>query len=269
MALEISHLVTNGCSFTYCQGLYDPPTEGWPRLLAEKLGVPVVNIAAPGSSNDGIHRRTYDYFYKNLSTGSKPLFIVAMSQTTRREEYVIENEHGLFQDYQNISAHDKLVLSKEIYRNMDDMGICFMEVRKLMQWQSIINLFQSNNTPYLTTDYIPTVPNGSNDSVNDYVRKNHSGLNYSIKTNPNTLINFNSITREYPKALDNGHDGKEAQIVLSEYIYKQLIRRYGEIKRIDSDFISLKTYRSQPKPVFERNQWYLYETGKPRHYGLD
>lgn len=267
MALEISHLVTNGCSFTYCQGLYDPPTEGWPRLLAEKLGVPVVNIASPGSSNEGIYRRTYDYFYKNLPTGSKPLFIIAMSQNTRREEYFADSEYGLFQDYRNICVNDSIVLSKEIYKNMDDMGICFMEVRKLMQWQSIINLFESNNTPYITSDYIPDT--SKDDFINTYVRKNHPGLNHSIRSNPNTLKNFVDITRKYPKALDKGHDGPEAQIVLADYIYNQLIKRYGEIKPITSDFVTLKTYRSQPKPYFVRNQWYLYETGQPRHYGLD
>ena len=63
--LEISHLVVNGCSFTYCQGLESPNTQGWPALLAKKLNVPVVNLAAPGSSNDGIYRRTYDYFYND------------------------------------------------------------------------------------------------------------------------------------------------------------------------------------------------------------
>jgi len=267
MALEISHLVTNGCSFTYCQGLYDPPTEGWPRLLANKLGVPVVNIAAPGSSNDGIYRRTYEYFYKNLPTGSKPLFVVAMSQNTRREEYLIENEYGIYQDYSNICVHDKLTLSKEIYRNMDDMGICFMEVKKLIQWQSIINLFESTNTPYVTSDYIPDT--STDDFVGKYIRKNHPGLHHSIRTNPNTLKNFVFVTRDYPKALDNGHDGPEAQVVLADYIYNQLIRRHGEIKPIDNDFVSLKTYNPQPKPLMIRNQWYLYETGKPRHYGLD
>lgn len=267
MALEISHLVTNGCSFTYCQGLYDPPTEGWPRLLAEKLGVPVVNIATPGSSNDGIHRRTYDYFYKNLPNRSKPLFVVAMSQNTRREEYLIENQYGMYQDYSNICVHDNLALSKEIYRNMDQLGVCFMQVKKLIQWQSIINLFESTNTTYVTSDYIPDTSH--NDVINKYINTHYSELNYSVRSNPNTLKNFVDITKNYPKALDNGHDGKEAQVVLAEYIYNQLIKRYGEIKIIDGDFLSLKTYRSQPKQLFEINQWYLYETGKPRHYGLD
>ena len=39
---DITHLVVNGCSWTYCQGLDDPKTQGWPALLAKKLGVEVL-----------------------------------------------------------------------------------------------------------------------------------------------------------------------------------------------------------------------------------
>ncbi len=267
MSLEISHLVTNGCSFTYCQGLYDPPTEGWPRLLADKLGVPVVNIATPGSSNEGIHRRTYDYFYKNLPTNSKPFFVVAMSQNTRREEYLTENEFGPVQDYINICVHDNIALSKEIYRHMDDHGVCMMEFKKLLNWQSIINLFESNNVPYLTSDYIPDY-NGKPD-VHEFIKRNHPELNYCIRTNPNTLKDFDRITNSYPKALDNGHHGPESQIALADYIYNQIIKRHGEIIPIESDYVSLKTFRTQFYRLFERNQWYQYEVGLPRRYGLN
>lgn len=268
MALEISHLVVNGCSFTYCQGLYDPPTEGWPRLLADKLGVPVVNLAAPGSSNDGIHRRTYDYFYKNLSNHSKPFYIMAMSQNTRREEYVIYRDHKMLRDYTNISSNDRETLSKEIFKNMDDKGIALMEFQKLMKWRSLINLFEAHNVPFFTSDYFPNFTEGT--FVQDYIKKNYLALYMSIHTHPNTLKCFTQITRPYPKALDNGHDGKEAQVVLADYIYNQIIKRYKEIKPVDSEFLSLKNFKTQNFPQFEdQNRWYRYEMGLPRKYGLD
>jgi hypothetical protein len=266
MALEISHLVVNGCSFTYCQALYDPPTEGWPKLLADKLGVPVVNLAIPGSSNEGVHRRTYDYFYKNLPNKSKPFFVIAMTQLSRREEYLVENHMGILRDFSIISANDKIPLAKEIYRNMDDKGYCIMQFKKLMQWQSLINLFESHNVPYLTSDYMPDTTG----MTKPFIMENYSELYHQVYSNPKRLMDFIEITRKYPKALDHGHDGKEAQVALADYIYKQLVRRYGEIIPVKSDFLSLKNFRTQHKQYFEtRNQWYMYEMGIERFYGLN
>lgn len=267
MALEISHLVVNGCSFTYCQGLYDPPNEGWPRLLANKLGVPVVNLAIPGSSNDGVHRRTYDYYYKNLSTGSKPFYIIAMTMNIRTEAYVTIGQHEeKVYDYVNLSAIDDLELSKAFYYHMDKKGIWYSQGRKLRYWSSLINLFDSNKTPYLTGDYMPT----TDGDIDNFVKKEYPELDNFIRTHPNTLRDFCNITAGYPKALDNGHDGPEAQVALADFIYSQLIRRYGEVKPIKTDYLSLKNFRTCHEGFFDnRNQWYLHEIGKPYHYGLN
>lgn len=266
MALEISHLVVNGCSFTYCQGLYDPPNEGWPRLLANKLGVPVVNLAVPGSSNDGIHRRTYDYYYKNLPTGSKPFFVIAMSMNIRTEAYVTDDSYEKVNDYVNLAATDHLAISKAFYSHMDEKGICYSQGRKLRYWASLLNLFDSTNTPYLSTDYMPD----RSQSTQDFVRKEYHTLDNFIKTHPNTLRNFCEITANYPRALDNGHDGPEAQVVLADYVYNQLIKRYGEVKPITAPYISLKNFQTQQTRLFsQRNQWFLQELGKKYYYGLD
>lgn len=84
--IEISHLVVNGCSLTYCQELEDPKAQGWPALLAKKLGVPVVNLAYCGSGNDGIARRSMEYFYKDKKFNNKPFYIHAWSYLARRED---------------------------------------------------------------------------------------------------------------------------------------------------------------------------------------
>jgi hypothetical protein len=65
--LKITHVVTIGCSWTYCQGLDSPSTQGWPALVAKKLNVPLVNLAVPGVGNDFIHRVSHEYIYKNYS----------------------------------------------------------------------------------------------------------------------------------------------------------------------------------------------------------
>jgi hypothetical protein len=84
--ITISHLVVNGCSLTYGEGLEDPSTQAWPALLAKKLNVPVVNIAMGGTGNHRIYRKTVDYFFKD--TDSNPFYIIGMSSCTRIEQYI-------------------------------------------------------------------------------------------------------------------------------------------------------------------------------------
>ena len=269
MTTEITHLVTLGCSFTYCQALYDPPNEGWPKLVADKLGVPIVNLGVRGLGNDGIHRRAYEYFYKNSHTNSKPFFIVAMSQNTRREEYLLERQEELIQDYHIISPSDPIectTVSKAIFSQMDDKGILLSEVRKLMYWNSIVNLFKTHNIPYLISDYFPD----KSESTINYINKNHIVLKTEIETDICRIRDFGDITSNYPKALDKSHHGKQAQVALADFIYEQANSIYEEIVPIKGNFLSLKDYPSENKKKFETsNQWYRKEMGLQYNYGLD
>lgn len=268
MALELTHLVTNGCSFTYGQALYDPPNEAWPKLLADKLGVPIVNLAVGGSGNDSIHRRTYEYFYKNLNTNSKPFYVIAMSMNTRREEYVINYNGSKLNEYVGLVSDESTninPLSRAVYENMDDLGINLSEVKKLHYWASIINLFKAHNIPYLTSDYFPDPTK----EVVNYINTHHYELKSYIDTDTNRLENFNYITYGYPKALDNAHCGKEAQVALADYIHKQLISRYGEVIPVTGNFISLKDKPTSPYKNSALNAWYRKEIGLKYKYGLD
>jgi hypothetical protein len=274
MAIEITHLVTVGCSFTFCQALYDPPNEGWPRLLANKLGVPVVNLGECGSSNDGIARRTYNYFYKNLPTNSKPLFVVAMSQSIRREEYFAEYDQdsgfGLEQinDYHGLMVGGgKNLVDKAVFEQMNEIGVYKSQERKLRLWASIINLFKANNIPYVISDYFPD----KSEETELYIKLNYPELNKYINMDNNKLQNFNDITYGYPKAMDKAHDGPDAQIVLADYIYKQLLNRHKKIIPIkDAKFLSLKDFPVSHKRIFEQmNKWYRHEMGLEYTYGLN
>ena len=273
MTIEITHLVTVGCSFTYCQALYDPPNQGWPRLLANKLGVPVVNLGEPGASNDGIARRTYNYFYKNLPTNSKPLFVVAMSQSIRREEYftTYDQNSGFgpeeINDYHGLMVgDDRNHVDKAVFEQMNDIGVYKSQERKLRLWASIINLFKAHNIPYITSDYIPD----KSEETALYIKLNYPELNKYINMDSNKLKNFSDITTGYPKAMDKGHDGPDAQIVLADYIYKQLLKRHEKIIPIkDAKFLSLKDFPVSHKKLFEQtNQWYKHEMGLDYYYGL-
>lgn len=269
MSLEISHLVTNGCSYTYCQGLYDPPVEGWPRLLADKLGVPIVNLGDPGSSNDGITRRTYNYFYKNFNRNNKPLYIIAMSQPYRREEYYSEYTHRkgnteLINDYMYLAAWDEHdPLSKALYAQMDEKGLCFSQERKYRLWASLINLFRAHGTPYFIGDYMPDVDNAIDEFMKNNFRELYNYVNYNAFNLGHLNVFSNGAV--YPKAKDGSHDGPEAQVALAEYAYKKIIEKYDDVKVMkDADFVTLKEFPTTFKRRFEQsNKWYRYEMGLP------
>lgn len=269
MSIEVSHLVTVGCSFTYCQGLYDPPRQGWPRLLSHLMKVPVVNIATPGIGNDGIERRMVEYFYKNLDYNNKPFFIFCMSQNTRREEFFAEKHSHPghpYNDYDIVASSDTDPLAKALWFNMNERGILMSEVKKLRIWASLINLMEANNIPFLTTDYLPDVT----EETEKYIMNNHRNLKSFIDSHPNKLMNFNSITANMPKALDNGHDGPEAQEKLANYIFKQLVRRYGDVVPVEKEFLSLRNFPTDYEPRFKRrNQWWAYEMKKDYYLGLN
>ena len=90
-----------------------------------------------------------------------------------------------------------------------------------------------------------------------YIKLNYPELNKYINMDSNKLTNFSDITTGYPKAMDKGHDGPDAQIVLADYIYKQLLKRHEKIIPIkDAKFLSLKDFPVSHKKLFEQtNQW--------------
>jgi hypothetical protein len=273
MTLEISHLVTNGCSYTYCQGLYDPPVQGWPRLLADKLGVPIVNLGDPGSSNDGIVRRTYNYFYKNFNRNCKPLYIIAMSQAMRREEYYAEYPHNAtnsekINDYMYLAAYDENdPLSKALYSQMDETGMCFSQERKYRLWASLINLFKAHNNPYFIGDYMP-----DNDSkIHQFMTSRFSELYNYVNHDPFQLGQLSRFSdgNIYPKAKDGSHDGPEAQVALADFVYNKIIEKYTDIKvKTDADFLTLKDFPTSFLRRFRSdNKWFRYQMNL--HYAKD
>lgn len=269
MTLEVSHIVTNGCSYTYCQGLYDPPVQGWPKLLADKLGVPVVNLADPGSSNDGIARRTYNYFYKNFNRNCKPLYIMAMSQPMRREEYYAEYPHSEtnfepINDYMFLAAYSDFdPLSKALYSQMDKKGFMFSQERKYRIWASLINLFRAHKNPYFIGDYMPE----DDSEIHDFMTNNYSELYNYVNHDSFHLGYLNQFSNGiiYPKAKDGTHDGPEAQVALAEYAYKKIIAKYDNITVMqNADFLTLKDFQTSFKRRFiQQNKWYLHEMNLP------
>ena len=52
--MTIKRLITHGCSFAYGEELGSSNSSSWPALVAEQLGVDLLNLAKPAYSNDSI-----------------------------------------------------------------------------------------------------------------------------------------------------------------------------------------------------------------------
>lgn len=60
----MTRLVAFGCSFTYGQGL-DDTQDSWPSVLANRLGIPVVNEGKPSAGNLEILHRILNFDFQN------------------------------------------------------------------------------------------------------------------------------------------------------------------------------------------------------------
>lgn len=237
---EITHIVTNGCSWTYCQGLENPHIDGWPRLLANKLDLKVVNLAVPGSSNAAIHRRSYEYILSNLSTNTKPLVIIGWSQFWRQEAWYEYDGTNLTQDYKTISKPNN-------YDKLDDYQRCLLthwndedHFRKTMLYKSsLISLFKSLNIPYLMSDF-----SGSENLLK--IKKLKSKFSYLDKFvyDQYHIKDFYNICKG-SSLLPCGHYGLDGQVTLSNYIFEE-INNLLDIKTINnSNFLTLKEHSIQ------------------------
>jgi Family of unknown function (DUF6071) len=93
---RIKVLVTNGCSCTAGEELRDPETSAWPHVLARRLGVPCVNLAAGGASNRRIVRTTVSGMVSHTDLRSvrndEILFVAAWTELSRTERYRSRSE---------------------------------------------------------------------------------------------------------------------------------------------------------------------------------
>lgn len=267
--IEISHLVVNGCSFTYCQGIERPWENGWPALLGKKLGVPVVNLAVGGSGNDSIHRRTFEYFYKNINFNSKPLYVTAFSHATRKEEFFkvyrgkeLQEFHGL-----DLSSTSEDLIGTLDFTNkkLEDFELAHImnlsyeacERKKIIYWAGLINLFEANNIPYLTGDYMPS----HSFPVHKYMMQNFVEMYEFVNKHQNNVGDITLKTKHIPK-LDCGHERMEAMPIIADLFYNKLLKVFGEIKVIkeldgrECRFLKLKEfYNERARDLLKHNEW--------------
>lgn len=271
--IEISHLVVDGCSLAYCQGLENPHIDGWPALLAKKIGVPVVNLALGGASMDAIHRRQFDYFYesdkfyKQRNVYAKPFHIISLTYATRREEFFQEhytnhetNRYWGLDLSPDLKKLEKIISSLDIspknipayveYAHFMNLNLYPMTLRKLHYWDSIRQLYQNKKINYAVIDYMPTL----DPKVDLLLQANHYDVLESLYNDVNYYGDVSVLTKDYPK-LPCMHDGLEAQKVLCDYIYHKMINCYEEIVPVPCDNIyKLGQYYKDEGP-YRMAQW--------------
>ena len=277
MTLEVSHLVVDGCSLTYCQGLEKPWVDGWPALLAKKIGVPVVNLALGGSGNDAIHRRQYDYFYrsnqfyKSNNLDSKPLHILGLTFAGRREEYFAKYYHSkessryytldLTPDFDKIKA---IIDSGNIdtenipayieYGYFLNFNISIAASKKLETWASLINLYKTNNIKYLIGDYIPTY----DEKAESFVKREYIDLYNFVYSDSNYAGKLPELTKHL-KSLPCGHDDLDAQPIIADHFYDSIIKQHGMIiaKPLEKIYTLKNYYTTSEKmiQIAQYNEW--------------
>lgn len=245
--IEISHIVVDGCSLTYCQGLEKPHIDGWPALLAKRIGVPVINLALGGSGNDGIQRRTFNYvyksldYYKNNNIDSNPFYIIGLTWAGRREEYFENYYHWtdtnryytldltpdmdkLLQIIDNHETDKKSKAAYVEYAYLLNFDLEAAHLKKLHHWASLVNLFKVNNINYGIGDYIPTY----DEDILYKTRTIYKPLSDFLYDDKNNFGEFASVTRNSDK-LPCQHDGIESQKILADYVYNKIIEVHGNI----------------------------------------
>ncbi len=227
LKLKISHLVVNGCSYTYGHGISDPIKNGWASIIAERLGVPLINLAIPGQGNQAIFRRTMQYFYKDFLHDNNPFYIHAYTQSSRRECYLANaSPPHHFYIVDGYSTHSQL--EKEIILNSDDHYYCLMEQDKLHRWTSINSLLDTKNIPHMMSDYMPT----TSGDVHEFIDKHETILKNELQLHPGKLQNFNEVTQDFEKT-PCLHETVEGHKHLADYIWREIEKRYDEIEVTD------------------------------------
>jgi hypothetical protein len=214
MNFGFSHLVVNGCSFTYCQGLDNPLEEGWPKLLADKLSIPLINIAENGCGNGRIARTTVDFLYENPLPN--PLYVIAFSHASRRDEYY-KNANN----YRQIHVYKPLDLLTDYEKAyLDNFDILEQSKVKARHWIGLVNTFKANNIKYLVTDFIPD----SSDEIQQ-LKTTHNNMWEAIESDINRIEHLCSLTIGMSK-LPCGHDDYPTMPLLANYVYEEIRKRW-------------------------------------------
>jgi len=255
--MKVSHLVVNGCSCSKGVGLLSHEVS-WPEILADKLNLPLVNIAVGGSGNPAIHRRNMEYFHLNLQHANNPLVLNVWSQYWREEVWRVDRlgysplsrmhkETRIFWPLEVKSVFkaraDNLdpeedYYDKAFFLNWDDKH---HYIRTLTAKLSTIALLERHNYRYLNFDYFNDM-----ELYQPLLAKLEpwykSMTDQYFNNDQNIVGDLNSMVEHLPKASDRNHAGQEAQYVIANYIYDVIIKIYTMVQHDPKPFAKLQDY---------------------------
>lgn len=244
--MKVSHLVVNGCSWTFCEGLEKPHIQGWPALVAEEFNLPVVNLAVPGSGNDGIHRRTYEYAFEDRANNNHPFYIIAWTQPWRREAWCkkLYNPNIRHDGYNTISFPHKSPSNSLEYAVLDTWSDEDFYRKTRLYRLSLDSLFRSNNIEYLSSFFSDEEYNGIQyeDKIGiTSIKARFASTTKYLLTNTNKLQDFFRIADPYPKT-PCGHEGLEGNKAVADYIINEIKIKYNTIEPVNEKYLSLSNY---------------------------
>ena len=253
--MKISHLVVNGCSFTYGQGLTDPIKYAWPTLLAKKLGVPSVNLAIPGIGMDGIYRRTYQYFYKDIMHSNHPFYIHAYTQSQRREIYhSLTPEGNVGQEFRILGTQNSPA-DRYLINNTDLYCLQQLELKKHMIWNSITSLLDVHKVPHLHTNQMD-----SERDVEIWLLENYPALFNSNYRHVDKVEDLYKITKHLEKT-ECLHETPDGHKLIADFLYDEIISRNDSIEIVNSEYSTLEDIHtvSQERLILESTGWTAFE----------
>ena len=255
--MNFSHLVVNGCSCSKGIGLL-ATEKSWPQILADKLGLPLVNIAIGGSGNTAIHRRNIEYFHLNLQHDNSPLVINVWSQYWREEVWRKDRKgYSPLSRMRSIArSFWPLELKSAFKPSVDHVETPEDHYDKafLLNWDdkhhytrtqtaklSTIALLERYGIGYVNFDYfndmelyrelIPT--------LEPWYKEAASILENNTR---NINGNLNAMVEHLPKASDLVHAGQEAQFVIANYIYDVILEIYTMVQHDPKPYTKLNDY---------------------------
>lgn len=242
--VNISHIVTNGCSFTFCQGLPNIKEQGWPGLISKNLNCPLVNLGLPGVGNDSITRRSVEYLLNNISLkGGKPLVIIGWSQPWRREAW-LQYKNKKYYEYQEYYTIAYPLNPKEIdngYQQglLDHWNEEDHYRRSLMSKISLISFLENYDIPFIMTDFMNQE---ENKEVSKMVDEKFFGISSVVKNNKFLIEPMHELTSQMAK-LPCGHDGVETQVFIANFILSKIKMLHPELTFTNNeDYYSLSEF---------------------------
>lgn len=231
--IKISHIVTNGCSFTEGNGLSNKD-QAWPYKLAHRLGVDVVNIGKGGSANDTILRRTYEYFYEDIPNKNLPLYVIMFSSITRKERWLEGRK-----SYATYNTHQKDPGSVDYVLNFN---MEYHYRRTMIIKSALTNLFKIHNVPHMYGLAIEALKLEEKNSIQRSV-SNRSPTHYSIlKNDKNDLGDMSAVVEGLPLT-PCMHWGEEAHGAVAHHIFNKIHENYGGVEvHKNKPYLTLDSY---------------------------